>query len=158
MLSRKDGTITSDSTREVSELRSPSQPASLLLLIMNFLNLVGPSLIFWTSSRATVDRDHTTFPPCLGSILERGFDIPKDPFSAEGRQHLLDQHRQLLAMQETEFEKCSETMGEDLRYMGTSTVVRDIEEMSRVLHGKNAKINYHGWVSLCLSLASLPQC
>lgn len=32
--------------------------------------------------------------------------------------------------------------------MGTSTVVRDIEEMSRVLEGPNAKINYLGFVPL----------
>lgn len=47
--------------------------------------------------------------------MERGFDIPHDPFSEVGYQHLLDQHRQLLALKETEFKKCEETMGEELR-------------------------------------------
>lgn len=79
-----------------------------------------------------------------GSVLERGFDIPKDPFSDEGRQHLLDQHRQLLSMQETEYTKCAETMGDELRYMSTTSVVRDIEEMSRVLEGPDAPINFFG--------------
>lgn len=32
--------------------------------------------------------------------------------------------------------------------MGTSTVVRDIEEMSRVLEGPKAKINFIGFVRL----------
>lgn len=35
-----------------------------------------------------------------------------------------------------------------LGYMGTSTVVRDIEEMSRVLEGPKAKINFIGFVRL----------
>lgn len=82
-----------------------------------------------------------------GSVLEKGFDISRspDPFSTEGTSHLLEQHRELLAMQLTEFTKCSEVMGDELRYMGTTTVVRDIEEMSRVLEGAEAKINYLGF-------------
>ena len=77
-------------------------------------------------------------------MLERGFDLAPEPKSAEGLAHLLDQHRQLLALQETEFKKCGETMGDELKYMGTSTVVRDIEEMSRVLDGPDARINFFG--------------
>lgn len=79
-----------------------------------------------------------------GTILERGFDIPGDPFEEEGRLHLLDQHRQLLAMQQAEFQKCEEAMGDQLRFMSTSTVVRDIEEMSRVLEGPDTPINFFG--------------
>ncbi|ORY92735.1 TAP-like protein-domain-containing protein [Leucosporidium creatinivorum] len=79
-----------------------------------------------------------------GTVLERGFDLPPDPTSDEGKQHLLDQHRRLLALQETEFKKCAETMGDELRYMGTSTVVRDIEEITRVLDGPEARINFFG--------------
>ncbi|KAK4698292.1 hypothetical protein P7C70_g7988, partial [Phenoliferia sp. Uapishka_3] len=86
-----------------------------------------------------------------GTVLERGFDLSKvttpfkpcNPFSATGRLHLLDQHRQLQSLQQTQFELCGERMGDDLNYMGTSTVVRDIEEMSRVLEG-DALINFFG--------------
>lgn len=47
-------------------------------------------------------------------------------------------------MQQTEFEKCREAMGDELKYMGTSTVVKDIEEMGRVLEGPEARINFFG--------------
>ncbi|KAI5479164.1 alpha/beta-hydrolase [Pseudohyphozyma bogoriensis] len=79
-----------------------------------------------------------------GTVLERGLDIAHDPFSPEGRQHLLDQHRQLMSLQKTEYERCAETMGDEFKYMGTSTVVRDIAEMSRVLEGPDAPINFFG--------------
>ena len=72
-----------------------------------------------------------------GTILERGFNIVPDPFSVEGKFHLLEQHRELLAMQQAEYERCAKTMGDELRYMSTSTVVRDIEEMSRILEGED---------------------
>lgn len=79
-----------------------------------------------------------------GTVLERGFDLAPDPTSDEGKLHLLDQHRQLLALQEAEFNVCAETMGDELRYMGTSTVVRDIAEIVRVLDGPEARINFFG--------------
>ncbi|KAL8283847.1 hypothetical protein RQP46_005279 [Phenoliferia psychrophenolica] len=78
------------------------------------------------------------------TVMERGFDVHKDAFSPAGRLHLLDHHRQLMSLQETQYKKCAETMGDDLKYMGTSTVVRDIEEMSRVLEGEDALINFFG--------------
>lgn len=79
-----------------------------------------------------------------GTVLERGFDVPADPYSTEGRLHLLEQHRQLLALQQAEFEKCRDSMGDEIRHMGTATVVRDIERMSHVLDGPEAKISYFG--------------
>lgn len=66
----------------------------------------------------------------------------------------MDQHRQLMSLQQTQFEKCKEAMGDDLRYMGTSTVVRDIEEMSRVLEGEDAPINFFGGSYGCVALPS----
>lgn len=77
------------------------------------------------------------------TVLERGFDIPHDPHSEEGYNHLLDQHRQLMALQEAEFAQCNRTM-DDLQYMGTSTVVRDIDRMSTILYGPEAPINFFG--------------
>jgi len=79
-----------------------------------------------------------------GTVLDHGFNIPSDPFSVEGRFRLLEQHRELLALQQAEYERCAETMGDELRYMGTSTVVRDIEEMSRIFEGEDAPINFFG--------------
>jgi pimeloyl-ACP methyl ester carboxylesterase len=73
-----------------------------------------------------------------GTVLDHGFNIGPDPFSSEGRFHLLEQHRELLALQQAEYERCGEAMGDELRYMSTSTVVRDIEEMSRAFEGEDA--------------------
>ncbi|KAM0787663.1 hypothetical protein ACM66B_003726 [Microbotryomycetes sp. NB124-2] len=80
-----------------------------------------------------------------GTVLERGFEVPPDPTSEEGRQVLLRQHQQLMALQQAEFAKCGEAMGDELKYMGTPTVVRDIEYMNTVLEGKHARINYLGY-------------
>ncbi|KAK4047005.1 hypothetical protein OIV83_005691 [Microbotryomycetes sp. JL201] len=80
-----------------------------------------------------------------GTVLERGFEVPTNPSSDEGRKVLLRQHQALMALQETEFRKCRDSMGDELRYMGTPTVVRDIDYMNTVLEGKHARINYLGF-------------
>lgn len=78
------------------------------------------------------------------TVLERGFDISSHPRSSQNYVHLLDQHRQLLGLQEAEFAACAEKMGDEIRHMSTSTVVRDIERMSAILYGPRARINFFG--------------
>jgi pimeloyl-ACP methyl ester carboxylesterase len=73
-----------------------------------------------------------------GTVLERGFNVPPDPLSEEGQFHILEQHRELLALQQAQHERCADTMGDELKYMSTSTVVRDIVEMNRVFEGEDA--------------------
>jgi hypothetical protein len=68
------------------------------------------------------------------------------------RLFLTEQARQILALQEAQVKSCYEHMDvEDLKYMGTATVVRDIDFMTQVLDGKDAKmyvLNHPTWVSL----------
>lgn len=54
---------------------------------------------------------------------------------------LTEQSRQYLAVAEARANLCSENMDiEDLKYMGTATVVRDMDLMTRVLNGDGAKM------------------
>jgi hypothetical protein len=49
-------------------------------------------------------------------------------------------------MKEAQAELCHENMDvEDLKYMGTATVVRDMDFMTQVLDGKGARVNFHGF-------------
>jgi hypothetical protein len=51
------------------------------------------------------------------------------------------QARQLLAIKEAQAQLCAENMDvEDLRYMGTATVVRDMDFMTRAFDGEDAKM------------------
>jgi hypothetical protein len=61
---------------------------------------------------------------------------------------LTTQARQFLAINEAQAQLCYENMDvEDLKYMGTTTVVRDIDFMTRVLDGPEAKMYepFHSW-------------
>jgi hypothetical protein len=54
---------------------------------------------------------------------------------------LIEQSRQVLAILEARAKTCSENMDvEELRYMGTATVVRDLDYMTRLLDGEDAKM------------------
>ncbi|KAL7409815.1 TAP-like protein-domain-containing protein [Mrakia frigida] len=77
--------------------------------------------------------------------LERMFDLPPDPFSVEGRNELIEQQREVIALWETEYKLCNELMGEELKFMGTSQAAKDIERMAEVLGGKDALINFWGF-------------
>ncbi|KIK70241.1 hypothetical protein GYMLUDRAFT_547834 [Collybiopsis luxurians FD-317 M1] len=57
---------------------------------------------------------------------------------------LVEQHQKFLALKQTQAELCRKNMGDDLRYMGTATVVRDIDFMAKAIEGENEKINYWG--------------
>ncbi|KAF7336182.1 hypothetical protein MVEN_02165700 [Mycena venus] len=57
---------------------------------------------------------------------------------------LVDQSRELLALEKVQAELCAKNMGDELRYMGSATVVRDLDLMATIFDGKNAKINYWG--------------
>ncbi|KAJ7143677.1 hypothetical protein C8R44DRAFT_758636 [Mycena epipterygia] len=79
------------------------------------------------------------------TVFETTFSVPKNPFSAEGRAVLIEQQKEALALEETQGALCAETMGgEALGYMSTTTTVYDMEEISRVLVGGDALINFYG--------------
>ncbi|KAL7411374.1 TAP-like protein-domain-containing protein [Mrakia frigida] len=76
------------------------------------------------------------------TVLSQSFNIP--PNANLTWQSLLEQNKELRALKEVEFTLCAQKMGTELDYMGTSTVVRDIERMSAVLDGPDAPINFYG--------------
>lgn len=53
---------------------------------------------------------------------------------------LVEQHRQFLALKQAQAELCRKNMGDELKYMGTATVVRDIDFMSKALEGEDTKM------------------
>jgi hypothetical protein len=77
------------------------------------------------------------------TVFEQGYTVPNpenisDPLN---RISLTSQARQFLAIKEAQVQLCDENMdAEDLKYMGTATVVRDMSFMTEVLDGKGAKV------------------
>lgn len=51
---------------------------------------------------------------------------------------MLAEEREVEALMRTAFAQCVKTMGNELRYMGTSTVVRDIDFITKTLEGEDA--------------------
>ena len=77
-----------------------------------------------------------------GTIHEETFDVPPDPFSEAGTRHLVAQQREAAGIMQVQAELCGKKVGADvLKYMGTTTLIRDMERISAVLEGKDAKIN-----------------
>ncbi|KAF8959156.1 hypothetical protein BDZ97DRAFT_1667553 [Flammula alnicola] len=60
------------------------------------------------------------------------------------RENVVEQFRQLLVIKQSQAERCGEVMGDELKFMGTATVARDLEFMTRVFDGEDAKVNFHG--------------
>ncbi|KAF8609649.1 hypothetical protein BDV93DRAFT_518429 [Ceratobasidium sp. AG-I] len=82
------------------------------------------------------------------TVFELGYTQPpnvtKDPFA---KFDLTLQYRQAIAMWETQAKLCTLNMpngGSDLKYMGTSTVARDIDFMSKAITGPKTPINFYG--------------
>ncbi|KAL0569408.1 hypothetical protein V5O48_012562 [Marasmius crinis-equi] len=80
------------------------------------------------------------------TVVERGLTVPSisDLDSSSLRQSLVEQYKEFNDLKKRQGEICKEKMGDDLRHMGSATVARDIDFMSRVLEGDEAKINYWG--------------
>ncbi|KAJ3732572.1 hypothetical protein DFJ43DRAFT_1154298 [Lentinula guzmanii] len=80
------------------------------------------------------------------TVIEQGITVSSisDLSSPLLYDELIEQHRQFLALKEVHAEICGKVMGDELRYMGTATVVRDIDFMSKIIEGENKKINYWG--------------
>ncbi|KAI0664136.1 TAP-like protein-domain-containing protein [Cubamyces menziesii] len=78
------------------------------------------------------------------TVLDRGYDVAPDLNDPFNRYHLIQTQRDADGLYKSQFEICGQTMGEGLRYMGTSTVVRDIDFITTLLDGKDALINFYG--------------
>jgi hypothetical protein len=77
------------------------------------------------------------------TVLHQGWTVQNtvnvtDPLN---KYALTVQARQFLAIKEAQAQLCHENMDvKDLAYMGTASVVRDIDFMTRVLDGEEAKM------------------
>ncbi|RPD76009.1 hypothetical protein L226DRAFT_522437 [Lentinus tigrinus ALCF2SS1-7] len=78
------------------------------------------------------------------TVLDRGYDVSPNLTDPANRYHLIQTQRDADALYKTQFAICGQTMGDQLRYMGTSTVSRDIDFMTTLLDGKDALINFYG--------------
>ncbi|KAF7790649.1 hypothetical protein EIP86_001605 [Pleurotus ostreatoroseus] len=78
------------------------------------------------------------------TVLERSYDVPSNISREEARKILVQQQREADALLKTQFEVCKKNMGEQLKNMGTSTVVRDIDFITKKLEGEDALINFFG--------------
>jgi pimeloyl-ACP methyl ester carboxylesterase len=77
------------------------------------------------------------------TVFETTFSVPKDPFSAAGRAVLIEQQKEALALEQIQGTMCAQTVGaEALGHMSTTTTIYDMEEISRVLVGEDALINF----------------
>ena len=72
------------------------------------------------------------------TVLDRGYDVGPnltDPFT---RDHLIQQQRDADALLEAQFKICAKNMGDQLKYMGTTNVARDIAYITSLLEGEDA--------------------
>ncbi|KAJ7779498.1 hypothetical protein DFH07DRAFT_936286 [Mycena maculata] len=77
------------------------------------------------------------------TVMQQSFTIPSvanlsDP-AVEAT--LVQQSRQFVALMQAQAQICAESMGDELRYMGSATVVRDMAFMAEVFDGEDSKIN-----------------
>ncbi|KAJ7101484.1 hypothetical protein B0H15DRAFT_816241 [Mycena belliarum] len=80
------------------------------------------------------------------TVLQQGFTVKSvsnltDP-ALEA--HLVQQSREFLALKKAQAALCAKNMGDDLKYMGTATVVRDLDFMAKIFDGEDGKINFYG--------------
>ncbi|CDO72135.1 hypothetical protein BN946_scf184962.g78 [Trametes cinnabarina] len=79
------------------------------------------------------------------TVLDRGYDVAPDVGDPFNRYHLIQTQRDADGLYKSQFEICDQTMGDRIRYMGTSTVVRDIDFITKLLDGEDALINFWGF-------------
>ncbi|EJD40817.1 hypothetical protein AURDEDRAFT_170010 [Auricularia subglabra TFB-10046 SS5] len=77
--------------------------------------------------------------------LNRGFEVPLNIDASGTRASILTQMRDWMSARKALFEVCQSAPGsEDLVYMSTTTVARDIDYMATALDGAGSMINYLG--------------
>ncbi|KAE9404515.1 hypothetical protein BT96DRAFT_916850 [Gymnopus androsaceus JB14] len=80
------------------------------------------------------------------TVIEQGITVSSianlsDPQIYE---ELVPQYQQFLALKKGQAELCRQNMGDELSFMSTTTVVRDMDYISKVLETADTKINYWG--------------
>ena len=71
-------------------------------------------------------------------MLERSYDFASNQSYDDLRKHIVTQERESDVLVRTEYARCVKKLVEDLKYMGTSTVVRDMDFITKALEGKDA--------------------
>lgn len=74
----------------------------------------------------------------INSILQTGFDVAPNISDPETRNHLIIQQREVNALYKTIMEVCKASLGNTIRYMGSSTIARDVDFITTVLEGDSA--------------------
>ena len=72
------------------------------------------------------------------TILERGYEYSSGMTTDELRDTILAQQFEADALYKTQFSLCEQRMGDELKYMGTTTVARDVAFMAEILDGDGA--------------------
>jgi pimeloyl-ACP methyl ester carboxylesterase len=80
------------------------------------------------------------------TVFERSFEVPSQHniSSPDARAALIEQNKQFLSLKEAQAKLCAQNMGDELKYMGSATVVRDMDFMTKIFDGEHSKINYFG--------------
>ncbi|KAJ7330409.1 hypothetical protein DFH08DRAFT_882587 [Mycena albidolilacea] len=80
------------------------------------------------------------------TVLQQGFTVASSSNLSDPaiEAQLVEQSREFLALKKSQAELCARNMGDELRYMGTATVVRDMDFMAKLFDGEDGKINYWG--------------
>ncbi|KAJ7472025.1 hypothetical protein FB451DRAFT_1399312 [Mycena latifolia] len=78
------------------------------------------------------------------TVLQQGFTVASSSNLSNPalEQQLVEQAREFLVLKQSQAELCAKNMGNELRYMGTATVVRDMDFMAKFFDGEDDKINY----------------
>lgn len=72
------------------------------------------------------------------TVLERGYEYSSNMSPDELKDAILAQQYEADALYKTQFNICAQRMGDELKYMGTTTVARDVAFMAETLDGDNA--------------------
>ncbi|ORX36311.1 hypothetical protein BD324DRAFT_651551 [Kockovaella imperatae] len=80
-----------------------------------------------------------------GTVLDSTFEVPLDLGDPASRALLEFQQKQALELMELQATVCNQTMGaEVLKWMGTTTLIKDMMYMKNAIDGKDEPINFHG--------------
>ncbi|KAM5545960.1 hypothetical protein V8D89_000086 [Ganoderma adspersum] len=78
------------------------------------------------------------------TVLDRGYDVSPNLADPGNRPHLIQTQRDANALYQAQFEVCKQTMGETIKYAGTTSVVRDIDYINTLIAGNGSLINFYG--------------
>ncbi|KAJ7687836.1 Alpha/Beta hydrolase protein [Mycena rosella] len=80
------------------------------------------------------------------TVLQQGFTVGSSSNLSDPalEAQLVEQSREFLALKKSQAKLCAKNMGDELKYMGTATVVRDMDFMSKIFDGEDGKINFWG--------------